>query len=306
MKYFLIILIFLFSSGGFASSTRSIEADSITSSDKTKTFNLPASSTTLLGALSGDVTTSGNVSTIGASKVTNSMLAGSIDLTTKVTGTLPISNGGTGSSTQNFVDLSSIQSSISGAKTFVSTLTAPALIATSYNGNTITTGTGILTLGAGKTLTVSNSITLAGTDSTTMTFPTTSATIARTDAGNTFTGHQTIEGVTSTGATGSGKFVFDTSPVLITPNLGTPSAAVLTNATQIPIATQMTRDSFSGNSSTTIFTLSNTPPSNTQVQIYLDGLLQITTTDYSISGTTLTFVTAPATGQNIIAIYSRY
>jgi hypothetical protein len=47
-----------------------------------------------------------------------------------------------------------------------------------------------------------------------MTFPTTSATIARTDASNTFTGHQTIEGVTSTGATGTGKFVFDTSPTI--------------------------------------------------------------------------------------------
>src|SRR5271166_6176254 len=60
---------------------------------------------------------------------------------------------------------------------------------------------------SGKTLTVSNSLTLAGTDSTTMTFPSTSATIARTDAANTFTGHQTIEGVTSTGATGTGNFV---------------------------------------------------------------------------------------------------
>lgn len=37
----------------------------------------------------------------------------------------------------------------------------------------------------GKTLTVSNSLTLAGTDSTTMTFPSTSATIARTDAAQT-------------------------------------------------------------------------------------------------------------------------
>jgi len=47
-----------------------------------------------------------------------------------------------------------------------------------------------------------------------MTFPTTSATLARTDAGNTFLGHQVIEGVTSTGATGTGKFVFSDSPVI--------------------------------------------------------------------------------------------
>jgi hypothetical protein len=47
-------------------------------------------------ALSGDVTVGATgVTAIGASKVTNAMLAGSIDLTTKVTNALPIANGGT-------------------------------------------------------------------------------------------------------------------------------------------------------------------------------------------------------------------
>lgn len=50
----------------------------------------------------------------------------------------------------------------------------------------------VLTLTDGKTLSVSNTLTLAGTDSTTMTFPSTSATIARTDAGQTFTGTQVL------------------------------------------------------------------------------------------------------------------
>jgi hypothetical protein len=54
---------------------------------------------------------------------------------------------------------------------------------------------------SGKSLTISNSMTLAGTDSTTMTFPTTNATIARTDAANTFTGTQTITTVTAPAAT---------------------------------------------------------------------------------------------------------
>ncbi len=53
------------------------------------------------GELTGDVTTSGGglTTTIGAAKVTNSMLAGSIELTSKVTGTLPVANGGTGAAT---------------------------------------------------------------------------------------------------------------------------------------------------------------------------------------------------------------
>jgi hypothetical protein len=51
-----------------------------------------------------------------------------------------------------------------------------------------------LTIADGKTLTASNSITLAGTDATTMTFPSTSATMARTDAAQTFAGTQTFSG----------------------------------------------------------------------------------------------------------------
>lgn len=64
----------------------------------------------------------------------------------------------------------------------------------SYNKVTITapaTGS-TLTIADGKTLTANASLTLAGTDSTTMTFPGTNATIARTDAAQTFTGVQTF------------------------------------------------------------------------------------------------------------------
>jgi len=39
------------------------------------------------------------------------------------------------------------------------------------------------------------------------------------------------------GTTGSGNAVLATSPVLVTPNLGTPSAATLTNATGLPVST---------------------------------------------------------------------
>jgi hypothetical protein len=61
------------------------------------------------------------------------------------------------------------------------TFTAPATSAT-------------LTIADGKTLTVNNSITFAGTDATTMSLPSTSATLARTDAAQTFTGNQTFAG----------------------------------------------------------------------------------------------------------------
>lgn len=117
--------------------------------------------------------------------------------------------------------------------------TSPSLItptlgvatATSINGNTFTAGTYTLTGQAGKTLSFNGSITLTGTDAQTYTFPTTSATIARTDAANTFTGHQTIEGVTTTGATGTGKLVFDGTPTLVTPILGVATATTINGNT---------------------------------------------------------------------------
>lgn len=95
----------------------------------------------------------------------------------------------------------------SGALVFANTptLVTPVLgvaTATSINGLTITSSTGTFTLTNLKTLAVTNSLTLSGTDSTVMTFPSTTATIARTDAAQTFTGVQTLSSspVLSSGA----------------------------------------------------------------------------------------------------------
>ncbi len=57
-----------------------------------------AATVTTNANLTGIVTSVGNATTIGAGSVTNTMLSGSIDLATKVTGVLPFANGGMGSS----------------------------------------------------------------------------------------------------------------------------------------------------------------------------------------------------------------
>lgn len=49
---------------------------------------------------------------------TNAAGGGQLSLTAAVTGILPVANGGTGSGTQNFVDLSTAQAAIAGAKTW--------------------------------------------------------------------------------------------------------------------------------------------------------------------------------------------
>lgn len=87
-------------------------------------------------------------------------------------------------------------------KTFTSaspTLVTPVLgvaSATSVNKVALTApaSAATLTIADGKTLTASNTLTLAGTDATVMTFPSTSASVARIDAAQTLAGTQTFSG----------------------------------------------------------------------------------------------------------------
>lgn len=153
-------------------------------------------------------------------------------------------------------------------KTYVDSHSVP------FSTLTVTASTGTLTIANGKTFVVSNGLTLAGTDSTTMTFPSTSATIARTDAANTFTGHQTIEGVTSTGATGTGKFVFDTSPTLVTPVLGVATA-------------------------TTINKVALTAPATGSTITVADGKTLTASNSITLAGTDSTVMTFPSTSATI-------
>ena len=62
--------------------------------------------------------------------------------------------------------------------------------------------------------------------------------------------------------------------------------------------TSITSQSFSGNGSATAFTLSATA-TTTSVIISINGTVQTPTTAYAVSGTTLTFTEAPATGDAI-------
>jgi len=152
-----------------------------------------------------------------------SNLIGTLSLTSNVTGTLPVANGGTGATTSTGSGSVVLSTSPS--------LTTPSLgvaTATSINGTTVpssatllTTTTGVTTFAGGTTgLTpasaTSGAITLAGT-------------LAVANGGT---------GVTT--STGSGNVVLATSPTLVTPALGTPSSGVMTNVTGLPLGTGVT------------------------------------------------------------------
>lgn len=68
-------------------------------------------------------------------------------------------------------------------------------------------------------------------------------------------------------------------------------------------ATNIAVDAFSGNGSTTAFTLSGDPGSENNTQVFVSGVYQEKDT-YSVSGTTLTFSTAPPTGTSNIEVVS--
>ena len=67
-----------------------------------------------------------------------------------------------------------------------------------------------------------------------------------------------------------------------------------------------TKDRFSGDNSTTGFTLSKAANTGTDIQVYVDNIRQEPTIAYSVSGATLTFTEAPPTGTNNVYVIHQH
>ena len=105
-------------------------------------------------------------------------------------------------------------------------------------------------------------------------------------AAPTITGHPTIEGVTSTGATGTGKFVFDTSPTLVTPTLGVATATTINKLTITTPATGSTLTIADGKTLTASNTLTFTGTDGSSVAFGTGGTVTYTSNNLSVFAAT--------------------
>lgn len=159
------------------------------------------------------LTSGGALGTPSSGTATN--LTG-LPLSTGVTGTLPVANGGTGTASPSIVAGTNV--TVSG------TWPNQTINATGGGG-----GSGTVTSVAA---TVPSFLSVTGSPITT------SGTLAIAYSGTALPVLNGGTGVTT--STGSGSTVLSTSPTFVTPILGTPTSATLTNATGLPLSTGVT------------------------------------------------------------------
>jgi len=216
------------------------------------------------GLLTTPVDGSVNTSQLADGSVTNIKLAGSIDLTTKVTGVLPYPNGGTGLSSLGSAGQAIVVNSGGTALEF-----GDVALSLSYTKNTATGdgSTTTLTIDSGRAvddiLVYVNGFLLTPTDD------------------------YTISGTTLTFATAPAN-----NAEIVVRYLPLNGSAVYTN------------DTATGDGSTATLTI-DSGRTVEDIIVTVNGVTLVPATDYSISGTTLTFTTAPASSAEISVRYLR-
>ena len=162
-----------------------------------------------------------------------------LPLSTGVTGTLPVANGGTGITsfgtgvatflgTPSSANLASAVTDETGSGSLVFA-TSPTLVTPALGTPSALVGTNITGTAAGLT---------AGTVTTNANLTGAVTSVGNSTSLGSFTSANLLAALTD--ETGTGSAVFATSPTLVTPILGTPTSATLTNATGLPLSTGVT------------------------------------------------------------------
>lgn len=71
-----------------------------------------------------------------------------------------------------------------------------------------------------------------------------------------------------------------------------------------PVTVVYSQDTFTGTGSQVNFTMSIAPSAATQISVYVNGVYQTSPTNYTTSGTTLTFTSAPPNGIGITVVHT--
>jgi hypothetical protein len=69
-------------------------------------------------------------------------------------------------------------------------------------------------------------------------------------------------------------------------------------------AVSYVQDSFTGDGTTVTYTMSHSVTDPAQIFVFVGSLYQIATTNYTVSGTSITFTSAPPNGSTIIVIHT--
>jgi|TARA_B100000900_G_scaffold205932_1_gene174547 hypothetical protein len=176
---------------------------------------------------------------------------------------------------------------------------APSLLAgTTYSIDVPTATTNINLAGSDSS---NDAITLTGgTDITLTRVSASEISIASTASGDTYTLGATTDGsnvdLNLDAAAGSDSTVQLTAGTGMTITQSGGNNVTFASAAGVTIA----KDQFTGNNSTTAFTLSTTPTGADNLNIFISGVYQNSkdsggTANYTVAGTTLTFATAPPT-----------